>query len=550
MEPTSGLAHVLDRLTGRVREGLVSSVQVRRTPEPVPDVALLMKEPEWASTTGGRDLLEQLSTDCAFASSRQKGQRLTLRFSDAFIGEVGAAQELGASPLGEASRDLLGSRYLVDFCDPNANKAFHVGHLRNVAFGQAIACLLEALGAEVVRQSVVCDFGRNIGETMAGYLQSRFGQSPGDARMKSDSFIGACYSAYVLASADGDETERDPASRELSERGDFADAVLHRLASGDAEMTDLWRRLRAWALDGQQETLDRLGVRFDRILFESASLTAVDKFVRAGMARGVFERGEEGAIVYKTGNEFYGTLVLLRSDGLPTEHLRALVLWSRLQAEDLPAACIHVMGDEWVASTIERQAALARLMPTPLYASYIRFPVGMVTVNGSKLKSAGGPSILADDVLAAVTAACPTPGGEAAARIVVFSYFLLRPPANTLEFHLDRLLDPKLNQGWTLAAAWARARSASGKSGWPAPKDAHYRFAVLQGYHALLMLRASFANLDASLMVRALVHLATWYLGVPDSAAGTHRIVFNLLVHGLRAVGLVTPREAAAVVPR
>src|SRR6266508_120413 len=58
---------------------------------------------------------------------------------------------------------LAGSRTVIDYSAPNAAKAMHVGHLRSTVIGDALARVLGFLGAEVIRQNHLGDWGTQFG---------------------------------------------------------------------------------------------------------------------------------------------------------------------------------------------------------------------------------------------------------------------------------------------------------------------------------------------------------------------------------------------------
>ena len=163
--------NLLDDLDARLAalgagEALVPIVPFR--PGPV-DVRLESHDPSWRASAAGRAALAALgATD----------EPLGVRFADAELARLGSALERGG-PDSLATRAVArGRRWVVNFGDPNTTKALHVGHLRNVAIGNALASAVDTLGADVVRQSRVGDFGRSMGEAMAGYIEHGDGRTP------------------------------------------------------------------------------------------------------------------------------------------------------------------------------------------------------------------------------------------------------------------------------------------------------------------------------------------------------------------------------------
>jgi|HubBroStandDraft_4_1064222.scaffolds.fasta_scaffold11608_2 arginyl-tRNA synthetase len=523
--------------------GAIASVEVRRSPSIVADVAVIMCDSAWYQIKWGLELVETLLNDKRFVSIQHKKQRLTLRLSNNSIFELGSTLETGESGAFDAEDLLAGRKYLVDFCDPNANKALHVGHLRNIALGNALAFLFEAAGATVLRQSVVCDFGLNIAEAIAGYLQFHASSDPMESGLRSDVFVGRCYSDYVHSTNhDLTSFSEDPVRRELVTQRDFSQSILARLMNRDAEVMAVWKLMREWALEGQRGTFERLEVQLDRLVYESEAMNGIDVLVGTGLSMGIFERGEQGAVIYRTGRPEFETLVLLRPDGFPTEHMRALVLWSHMQSS-LFDACVHVMGDEWVVSTIEREKILSRLMPIPLFESYILVPYGMVTLGGLKMKSSTDHVMLIEEVLDEAERAFSGPLSKVAARIAVMSYFLNRPMSSSIEFELARVLDGEHNPGMNLALAWLRAKQEFSAGCAPDPENPLYRFAVLQAHNLYRMVRRSLEIVDVSVVLGFLIHLARWYQGEAVLSASAHRVVYYTLQYGLSALGLVRSNQ-------
>ncbi|MER3460555.1 MAG: arginine--tRNA ligase [candidate division GAL15 bacterium] len=204
----------------------------------------------------------------------------------------------------------VGRRVLVEHTSVNPNKELHVGHLRNVALGDALSRILRYAGYEVQILNYIDDTGRQVAETLLA-LQ-RYGLQY-DGLTKYDHWVGE---AYVRLHREME----DPALRAEVEAG--VRAVLHRLESG-ALRPEVERILQA-----QLETMWRLGAEYDALVWES-------DLVREGLlqqALALLERtpyvqrpGEgkyAGALVMDTSAFVQGLedpyLVLVRSDGTAT----------------------------------------------------------------------------------------------------------------------------------------------------------------------------------------------------------------------------------------
>jgi len=146
----------------------------------------------------------------------------------------------------------LGRRTVVEYSSPNIAKEMHVGHLRTTIIGDALARLLEHLGAEVIRQNHLGDWG-----TQFGMLIQYIDEHP-DAKWRAGDLdegdlgtVSALDGLYRLARA---EFDADP---------EFADRARRRvvtLQSGDEATLTVWRELVAESEKAFQAIYDYLGV--------------------------------------------------------------------------------------------------------------------------------------------------------------------------------------------------------------------------------------------------------------------------------------------------
>ncbi|MBL6430785.1 MAG: arginine--tRNA ligase [Alphaproteobacteria bacterium] len=158
--------------------------------------------------------------------------RLTLRFTEETLQRV--ADGLAAHPADplRLAGTASDTRIVVDYLDPNANKALHVGHLRNIALGGALAACWQR-GADVACQSVVCDIGRNIAEALAG-VSAAGGLSALKGSSPVDRIVGRLYGeiagAVVTEEGGADADRADRARTDAAWRCRRCDA--RRLAGG------------------------------------------------------------------------------------------------------------------------------------------------------------------------------------------------------------------------------------------------------------------------------------------------------------------------------
>lgn len=531
-------------------------------PEEGFDLMLVPRVPDWRVDEDSRRALERIEAEPAVAAVIADGDTVRLRLADDWIGETG--EELVAGEVGDAGfADLAGARqYAVYFWGANTTKALHIGHLRNLAIGNAIAATLTQGGARVENRSLICDVGRSMGEAMAGVV-SRGGEQVGvgpASDEKADHFVGNCYAAYVKAGrANGgpDDGAEDSVAREASMYNDKADELMMRVLSGDQSALELWSKTRAWVIAGQRKTLARLGVAFDKVIFESDFLPEVAELTNLGLSEGkLTRRAGDRMVLYRTEREELEEMPLVRADGLPTQHMRALAYWAAAPELD-DVISLQVCGTEWVAHVTCRRKLIDHL--------------GVVNGNGSGSAKGGGPptydvfhgmvarqkraitsseegALLIDDLierlereiasepeLAAVRARHPHP--DRVASQVALGYFLMQQTTKRVEFEPEKLLEDKGSLGWDLARAQAHHGGSAELAAERPAEDPDYRFAVVQSQMYRRHLRSAVEGFDVVPLARYLSHFARWYREA-ERAPEVERVVLPVLDRGLRGLGL------------
>ena len=554
----SNLFDQLDEIsTGGEQERPLWAARAPYQPQADHDLMLVPRVKGWREDADAIAALERIEAESWVESVDRDGKQVRAVLANDWVEATGNTLVSGNGD--SAHTDLAaGRRFALNFWDANSTKALHIGHLRNLALGNALGSALTEAGGKVERRSIICDVGRSMGEAMAGVVASgRHAQSTPGGGEKSDHFVGACYAEYVKTGPSLTGRDDNPAtslSREVDVHHDSADELLQRVLDGDQEAIELWSKTRAWVISGQRKTLARLGISFDRVFFESDFLPEVAELSNLGLEHGMLQRRPDGAIIYLTDREELEEMPLLRADGLPTQHMRALAYW--MAAPDLEGTTsIQVCGLEWVAHVTCRRQLMDLMMEKGAGAD-INHPAhdvfhGMVSKQAESVSSSKKNALLIDELAEWIEQAME---GEERARVrlghpvseaivpqVALGYFLMHTNTKPLDFEPEKLMRPEQSLGWDLARA--RAHNGAGTNGRAAEpaQDPDYRFAVVQSEMYRRHLQQAVERIDVSPLAKYAAHLSRWYVE-EDREPHVQEAIQAALAQAARGLGLEAVR--------
>jgi len=554
----SNLFDQLDEIsTGGEQERPLWAARAPYQPQSDHDLMLVPRVKGWQDDADAIAALERIEAEPWVERVDREGKQVRAVLSSDWVEATGSALVSGNGDSPHA--DLAaGRRFALNFWDANSTKALHIGHLRNLALGNALGSALEEAGGKVERRSIICDVGRSMGEAMAGVVASgRHAQSVPGGGEKSDHFVGACYAEYVKTGPSLTGRDDNPAtslSREVDVHHDSADELLQRVLDGDQEAIELWSKTRAWVISGQRKTLARLGISFDRVFFESDFLPEVAELSNLGLEHGMLQRRPDGAVIYLTDREELEEMPLLRADGLPTQHMRALAYW--MAAPGLEGTTsIQVCGLEWVAHVTCRRQLMDEMMEKGAGAD-INHPAhdvfhGMVSKQAESVSSSKRNALLIDELAEWIEQAMEEeerarvrlghPVSEAIVPQVALGYFLMHTNTKPLDFEPEKLMRPEQSLGWDLARARAHnGAGANGRAAEPA-QDPDYRYAVVQSEMYRRHLQQAVERLDVSPLAKYAGHLSRWYVE-EDREPHVQEAIQAALAQAARGLGLETVR--------
>lgn len=179
---------------------------------------------------------------------------------------------------------LAGKKVVVDYPSPNTAKQMHIGHLRPMVIGEAIARLIEFCGATVVRDNHIGDWGTNFGTLIREIKTQQI-----DLDQLPENPLAEIERLYK----EGTAREKDaPETRELARE------ELAKLQQGDAENLGLWQRMVELSTEAFEVTYARMGVRPDVTLGESFYRDKVERIYQELTEAGLAEPWEGALVVW------------------------------------------------------------------------------------------------------------------------------------------------------------------------------------------------------------------------------------------------------------
>ncbi len=517
-----------------------AAVEPRRHEGHQADLRLVFDDRGWLQSAGGDEVVAAFEDHPLTESARRRKSTIHIRFTDHVLADLERRLAAG-EPAGMGADDAFaGQRVTISYVGPNTNKALHVGHLRNIVLGEALSSAYASAGVAVRRHNLVGDIGRRVCEAMGGYLTSHKGESPDDEGIPGDRFVELCCRDYTRDRAGSGASEEggDPNAEERKRVGDLADTLMEEWLAGSARERELWGRMRDWVLEGHQLTFARLGVAMDHADFESENIARAVKLLEDGVERGVLEREESGAVVYRTERSEYPTMVLIREDGFPTEHARLLGTYDRILDELQPGEpYVEVAGFEWQPPVTVLCEVMERLRPGARNETHQRFYHASVTsAEGEKIGSSTGDVLWIDDFLDEIAAAPAVAALEALSDsavpredivdILVRGTFLCAPASRPLAFARAALEEEEAGPGWTIAEAWCRAQEPAEEQADSVPLA---RTAVMQSQQYSRSLHRAVERRDISSLTRYLLSLSEACLASPTPGPAAAPVLARVL---------------------
>lgn len=292
---------------------------------------------------------------------------------------------------------------MVEYSSPNTNKPLHLGHIRNILLGHAIAEIQQANGWKVVKTNIVNDRGIHICKSMLAWQLFGNNETPESSGMKGDHLVGKYYVAFDQAyKAEIAEMVKQGVDEEEAKKTApillQAQQMLLAWENHDPEVYALWEKMNSWVYAGFDATYQQLEVDFDKIYYESQTYIDGRTKVEEGLSKGVFYKRADGSVWADLTQDGLDEKLLLRADGTSVYMTQDIGTATLRYADYDIQKMVYVVGNEQNYH-FQVLSVLLDKLGFAWGKDLLHFSYGMVELPEGRMKSREGTVVDADDLM-------------------------------------------------------------------------------------------------------------------------------------------------------
>ncbi len=206
-------------------------------------------------------------------------------------------------------------KIIIEYAHPNTHKLFHIGHLRNITYGESLARIFSFLGNKVIRANYQGDVGLHIAKTLFAILNNL----PLFEKIKKTSSLNEKISFIGEMYTQGNRDYEDEEKKKEIIR------INQMIYKKDKKILSLWEETRKWSLDYFEKIYQRVDTKFDRLYFESEMAERGLELCNQALKNKILKKSQ-GAIVFDGQPYHLHTRVFVNSLGYPTYEGKELAL--------------------------------------------------------------------------------------------------------------------------------------------------------------------------------------------------------------------------------
>ncbi len=332
------------------------------------------------------ELAEKIKVQQPFRAVKSNGPYVNFFISrEIFAKDIISRVLKGDYGRGKAKKEKI----MIEYCQVNTHKAFHVGHLRGTILGSSLVSIFRFSGYNTKSVNYQGDIGAHVAKVI-WYLSTHKADFPKKHRGR---WLGTIYQKANHILSNGSKT--DSLREEVSD-------VLQKLENGDRKLTALWKKTRQWSLDDFSEFYRTIGVDFDTFFFESEFEKPGKEIVMALLKKGIAEESE-GAVIIDLEKHNLGKFLLLKSDGTALYSTKDLALAKEKFRRYRVDRSVYVVGAEQ-RMYFQQLFKTLEIMGFGQARDCVHVPFGLVNLKGGKISSREGELIYAEQLVEDVIA--------------------------------------------------------------------------------------------------------------------------------------------------
>ena len=224
-----------------------------------------------------------------------------------------------------------GKSIMLEYAQPNTHKEVHIGHVRNLLIGSSLDRLLKSTGYKTIPVSYQGDVGAHVSKCLWFLVREKANSISQPKKKKDEVWIDTVLNTLDIEKADAilntipkvDRTATylgklyTESTKLLEENPDWklqVSDVQKKLETHAPGWNKVWLETRRWCIGEFSTIFQELGVKLDKMYYESdvadAGQNMVDILLKKGIAR-----ESQGAIIVDLEEEKLGTFVVRKSDG-------------------------------------------------------------------------------------------------------------------------------------------------------------------------------------------------------------------------------------------
>ncbi len=272
-----------------------------------------------------------------------------------------------------------GKRVMVEYANLNTHKEVHVGHLRNLALGQATVEIMRANGYDVTPVAYINDLGNNVARCLWGITTLYPDVNPEGDYLN---FLGRVYTE-ATAALDADESKK----AEVSE-------IQRQLENMEGPHVALWKKTQKWSMDNLKEVYGEFGLELEHTYVEHELIDDTHAIVKSLLTSGIAKMSE-GAAIVDLESEGLGVNLLRKTDGTLLYNAKDLALAYKKEADYHVDRSIYVVD---IRQALALKQLMATLKKMDFSREIVHLPYEFVTLPEGAMSSRKGNIIRWSDM--------------------------------------------------------------------------------------------------------------------------------------------------------